>query len=93
MSVNDPMVQRALTDPANIGYIKSCLGLSELVVPGEDARVKQMREIQQLLTSAPLIVPVRTKLPPRPGAQTQPAPPSRPSAQVQDDSAGELKRE
>jgi hypothetical protein len=67
MSVNDPMVQRALTDPANIGYIKSCLGLSELVVPGEDARVKQMREIQQLLTSAPLIVPLRTKLPPQPG--------------------------
>jgi hypothetical protein len=59
MTVPDPMVQRALTDPANIGYIKSCLGLSELVVPGEDARVKQMREIQQLLTSAPLIVPVR----------------------------------
>jgi hypothetical protein len=65
MSVNDPMVQRALTDPANIGYIKSCLGLSELVVPGEDARVKQMRETQQLLTSAPLIVPVRVPVAPR----------------------------
>jgi len=61
MSVPDPLVQRALTDPANIGYIKNCLGLAELVVPGEDARVKQMREIQQLLASAPLIVPVRTK--------------------------------
>ena len=79
MSVNDPLVQRALTDPANIGYIKSCLGLSELVVPGEDARVKQMREIQQLLTSAPLIVPVRAKLPPQPGAQTEPAPASSPN--------------
>jgi hypothetical protein len=65
MSVNDPMVQRALTDPSNIGYIKSCLGLSELVVPGEDARVKQMRETQQLLTSAPLIVPVRVPVAPR----------------------------
>jgi hypothetical protein len=79
MSVNDPLVQRALTDPANIGYIKSCLGLSELVVPGEDARVKQMREIQQLLTSAPLIVPVRTKLPPQPGARTESTPASSPN--------------
>jgi hypothetical protein len=75
MATNDPLVQRALTDPANIGYIKSCLGLSELVVPGEDARVKQMREIQQLLTSAPLIVPVRTKLPPQPGPRDAPASP------------------
>jgi hypothetical protein len=84
MTVPDPMVQRALTDPANIGYIKSCLGLSELVVPGEDARVKQMREIQQLLTSAPLIVPVRVPVrvpaPPRandaaPDASTQPPEP------------------
>jgi hypothetical protein len=71
------MVQRALTDPANIGYIKSCLGLSELVVPGEDARVKQMRETQQLLTSAPLIVPVRTKLPPQPGMRDASAPADR----------------
>jgi hypothetical protein len=39
------------------------LGLAELVVPGEDARVKQMREIQQLLASAPLIVPVRAPAP------------------------------
>jgi hypothetical protein len=84
MTVPDPLVQRALTDPANIGYIKSCLGLSELVVPGEDARVKQMREIQQLLTSAPLIVPVRVPVrvpaPPRandaaPDASTQPPEP------------------
>jgi hypothetical protein len=63
MSVPDPLVQRALTDPANIGYIKSCLGLAELVVPGEDARVKQMREIQQLLASAPLVIPVRAPAP------------------------------
>jgi len=77
MSVNDPMVQRALTDPANIGYIKNCLGLAELVVPGEDARVKQMREIQQLLSSAPLVIPVRTKLPRQPGSQ----PPGDPASQ------------
>ena len=77
MSVPDPLVQRALTDPANIGYIKNCLGLAELVVPGEDARVKQMREIQQLLSSAPLVIPVRTKLPRQPGSQ----PPGDPASQ------------
>ena len=54
--VNDPLVQRALTDPSNIGYIKNVLGLSELVVPGEDSRTKQMREIQQLLASAPIVI-------------------------------------
>jgi hypothetical protein len=32
------------------------LGLSELVVPGEDSRNKQLREIQQLLASAPIVV-------------------------------------
>src|SRR2546430_13415407 len=43
---------RALTEPANLGYIKNVLGLSEMVIPGEDSRNKQLREIQQLLASA-----------------------------------------
>jgi hypothetical protein len=55
-SVNDPLIQRALTEPANISYIKNVLGLGELVVPGEDSRNKQLREIQQLLASAPIVV-------------------------------------
>ncbi len=54
--VNDPVIQQALTEPANLGYIKNVLGLSELVVPGEDARNKQLREIQQLLASAPIVI-------------------------------------
>jgi hypothetical protein len=58
MGIPDPLIQRALTDPANIGYVKSVLGLSELFVPGEDSRTKQMREIQQLLSSAPIIIPI-----------------------------------
>jgi hypothetical protein len=55
-SVNDPLIQEALTEPANIGYIKNVLGLSELVVPGEDSRNKQLREIQQLLANAPIVI-------------------------------------
>jgi len=55
-SINDPVLQRALTEPANLGYIKNVLGLSEMVIPGEDSRNKQLREIQQLLASAPIVV-------------------------------------
>jgi len=55
-SVNDPVIQKALTEPANLGYIKNVLGLTEMVIPGEDSRNKQLREIQQLLASAPILV-------------------------------------
>jgi hypothetical protein len=51
MTNPDPAIQAALREPANFGFIKSLIGLSELVVPGDDARSKQLREIQQLLTS------------------------------------------
>jgi hypothetical protein len=54
--INDPVLQKALTEPANMGYIKNVLGLTELVVPGEDSRNKQLREIQQLLASAPIVI-------------------------------------
>ena len=56
--LKDPLIQEALSEPANIGYIKNVLGLSELVVPGEDSRNKQLREIQRLLASAPILVEV-----------------------------------
>jgi hypothetical protein len=54
--LKDPVIQEALADPANLGYIKNVLGLTELVVPGEDSRNKQLREIQQLLGSAPIVI-------------------------------------
>ena len=54
--INDPVIQRALTEPANLGYIKNVLGLNEMVIPGEDSRNKQLREIQHLLASAPIMV-------------------------------------
>jgi hypothetical protein len=34
------------------------LGLTELVIPGEDSRNKQLREIQQLLASAPIVISI-----------------------------------
>ncbi len=56
--LKDPLIQEAMADPANIGYIKNVLGLTELVVPGEDSRNKQLREIQALLAAAPIVVHV-----------------------------------
>jgi hypothetical protein len=56
--INDPVIQKALTEPANLGYIKNVLGLTEMVIPGEDSRNKQLREIQQLLASAPIAVSI-----------------------------------
>jgi hypothetical protein len=57
-TINDPVLQRALTEPANLGYMKNVLGLTEMVIPGEDSRNKQLREIQLLLSSAPIVVNV-----------------------------------
>ena len=49
MASSDPLIQQALADPSNIGFVKGVLGLSDLVVPGEDSRNKQLREIDLLL--------------------------------------------
>jgi hypothetical protein len=57
-AINDPVIQKALVEPANLGFIKNVLGLTELVIPGEDSRNKQLREIQQLLASPPIVVQV-----------------------------------
>jgi hypothetical protein len=54
MASSDPLIQQALADPTNIGFVKGVLGLSDLVVPGEDSRNKQLREIELLLASAPI---------------------------------------
>jgi hypothetical protein len=56
MASNDPMIQSTLSDPANLTFIKSAIGLTELVVPGEDSRNKQLREIQRLLQAAPIVL-------------------------------------
>jgi len=57
MTNPDPMIAKMLAEPANLGFIKSVIGLTEIVVPGEDSRNKQLREIQQLLQSAPVVRP------------------------------------
>jgi hypothetical protein len=54
MQSKDPEIARILGDPANITLVKDMIGLTEITIPGEDSRTKQMREIAQLLQSGPV---------------------------------------
>ena len=73
MSNPDPTIQAALREPANLGFVKSLVGLSELVVPGDDARNKQLREIQQLLSAGPVIMAENERVSGRSGDSLAPA--------------------
>lgn len=55
-SGNNPAFQAILSSPANASQVKSFLGLKMLKIPGEDARIKKMREIQLMLTGVPVLV-------------------------------------
>lgn len=54
MGSPDPNIQAVLHEPSNLSFIKSVMGMSELVIPGEDSANKQRREIEQLLKSQPV---------------------------------------
>ena len=54
MNSPDPEIAGVLGDPANVTLVKDMIGLTDIVVPGEDSRTKQMREIAQLTQSAPI---------------------------------------
>jgi hypothetical protein len=56
MTNPDPVVQAILREPDNLAFIKSAIGLTEIVIPGEDSRNKQLREIQQLLAGIPVAI-------------------------------------
>lgn len=78
---DNPLLQEVFTEPANLGLIKEIFGLTELEVPGDDSRVKQMRETQILLQGAPFQappIPTMQEGPngPMPGMQEQPPQPS-----------------
>jgi hypothetical protein len=59
MGMKDPSIQQTLAMPENLVLVKQLLGLTELQVPGEDSRTKQVREITVLLEGQPV---VRTNL-------------------------------
>lgn len=54
MANPDPRLQAVLGDPSNLGLLKRLIGLDELVIPDEESRTKQYREIAQLLQESPV---------------------------------------
>ena len=51
----DPQIQSVLAHPDNMALVKRLIGLEELVIPDEESRTKQYREIAQLLTETPVV--------------------------------------
>jgi hypothetical protein len=55
LSNPDPQIQTVLAHPENMALVKRLIGLEELVIPDEESRTKQYREIAQLLTETPVV--------------------------------------
>jgi hypothetical protein len=55
MANPDSQMQSVLAHPENMGLIKRLLGLEEFVIPDEESRTKQYREIAQLVAEAPVV--------------------------------------
>jgi hypothetical protein len=51
----DPQIQSVLAHPENMALVKRLIGLEELVVPNEESRAKQYREIAQLVAEVPIV--------------------------------------
>lgn len=51
----DPEIQAMLAHPENLALIKRLIGLEEFVIPDEESRTKQYREIGQMVAEAPVI--------------------------------------
>ncbi len=55
----DPYIQNVLTNPLNADQVKQYIGAPGLVLPEEDNRSKQFREIDELLRGEPVFDPRR----------------------------------
>jgi len=51
----DPQLQQVLAHPENMALIKRLIGLEEMVIPDEESRTKQFREIAQLVVERPIL--------------------------------------
>ena len=56
MTSPDPQIQSVLGHPENFALIKRLIGLEDFVIPDEESRTKQYREIAQLLAESPIVV-------------------------------------
>lgn len=59
MQSEDPEIAAVLADPINMGLIKGILGLDDFVLPGEQARLMQLREIEQMLKGGSVLPPMQ----------------------------------
>ncbi|MGO9590524.1 MAG: hypothetical protein ACLP3K_10830 [Candidatus Acidiferrales bacterium] len=51
----DPQIQAVLAHPENMALIKRLIGLEEFVIPDEESRTKQYREIAQMMGEMPVV--------------------------------------
>jgi hypothetical protein len=51
----DPEIQSVLAHPENMALVKRLIGLEEFVIPDEESRTKQYREIAQPVGEAPVV--------------------------------------
>lgn len=56
LAEKNPGIAEALGEAANQTLIKATYGLSDFVIPGEDSRLKQLKEIDELLAGEPIPV-------------------------------------
>lgn len=51
----DPQIQAVLGHPENMALLKRLIGLEEFVIPDEESRTKQYREIAQMASETPVV--------------------------------------
>jgi len=51
----DPQIQAVLGHPENMALLKRLIGLEEFVIPDEESRTKQYREIAQMVGETPVV--------------------------------------
>lgn len=60
LATNNDMILSWLAAPENIGFVKDTLGIPELHIPGENARVRQLTEFQ--MTAQGIDVPINPEI-------------------------------
>jgi hypothetical protein len=51
----DAEIQAVIGHPENMALVKRLIGLDEFVIPGEESRTKQYREIAQMVAEGPIV--------------------------------------
>jgi hypothetical protein len=57
LQAQNPILMELILSPDNLPYVRQALGLTDVVIPGEADREKQLEEIQQLVDSEPIVLP------------------------------------